>query len=138
MNDNGAIAKARAPRSIPVPPELVQMYADYQHARDGIKVDIDSDMVFVNIYRRPFGAGMRYSNVYRLFGRLSAKAGFTAHPHVLRHTAATKWIENGAARDTVQRLLGHVSPMSMERYLHPTDEVKRQAVEMVAAKWVIK
>ena len=138
MNDNGAIAKARAPRSIPVPTELVQLYADYQYERDEVGAAADSDMVFVNIYRAPLGAGMRYSNAYALFGRLSTKVGFPAHPHMLRHTAATQWMENGAARDTVQRLLGHVSPVSMERYLHPTNATKRQAVETVAAKWAMR
>jgi integrase/recombinase XerD len=138
MNDNGAIAKARTPRSIPVPNELVQMYADYQFERDNVSAAGDSDMVFVNIYRPPLGAGMRYGNAYALFERLSAKVGFTAHPHMLRHTAATEWMDNGAARDTVQRLLGHVSPMSMDRYLHPTDATKRRAVELVAAKWAMR
>ncbi|KAB7756789.1 integrase [Mycolicibacterium mucogenicum DSM 44124] len=138
LNDNGAIAKARAPRSIPVPTELVQLYADYQYERDEVSAAVDSDMVFVNIYRPPLGGGMRYGNAYALFERLSTKVGFTAHPHMLRHTAATEWMENGAARDTVQRLLGHVSPMSMERYLHPTDATKRRAVERVAAKWAMR
>ena len=138
MNDNGAIAKARIPRSIPVPNELVQMYADYQFERDNVTEAGDSDMVFVNVYRPPLGAGMRYGNAYALFERLSAKVGFIAHPHMLRHTAATEWMDNGAARDTVQRLLGHISPMSMERYLHPTDAAKRRAVELVAAKWTMR
>lgn len=138
MNENGAIAKARCPRSIPVPVELVGLYADYQHERDDVAVVADSDMVFVNIYRPPLGAGMRYGNAYALFGRLSSRVGFTAHPHMLRHTAATEWMQNGAARDTVQRLLGHVSAMSMERYLHPTDATKRRAVELVASKWAIR
>jgi len=138
INDNGAIAKARAPRSIPVPNELVQLYADYQYERDEVGAAADSDMAFVNIYRPPLGAGMRYGNAYTLFGRLSTKVGFPAHPHMLRHTAATQWMENGAARDTVQRLLGHVSPVSMERYLHPTNATKRRAVEMVAAKWAMR
>ncbi len=138
MNDNGAFAKARAPRSIPVPTELVQLYADYQYERDEVGDAVDSDMVFVNVYRRPLGVGMRYGNAYALFGRLSTKVGFPAHPHMLRHTAATQWMENGAARDTVQRLLGHVSPVSMERYLHPTNATKRRAVEMVAARWTMR
>jgi integrase/recombinase XerD len=138
MNENGAIAKARCPRSIPVSSELVGLYADYQHERDEVAAAADSGMVFVNLYRPPLGAGMRYPNAYALFARLSTRVGFTAHPHMLRHTAATEWMQNGAARDTVQRLLGHVSATSMERYLHPTDATKRRAVELVAAKWALR
>ncbi|MER6477160.1 hypothetical protein ACFFSH_34300 [Streptomyces filamentosus] len=33
----------------------------------------------------------------------------------------------------VQNLLGHVSPSSMEPYIHATDTDKREAVERVAA-----
>lgn len=32
-NENGALAKSRFPRSIPVPEEAVTLYADYAHER---------------------------------------------------------------------------------------------------------
>jgi len=43
-------------------------------------------------------------------------------------------LRSGVARDVVQTLLGHVSPSSMDPYLHASDQEKRDAVERVAAR----
>jgi integrase/recombinase XerD len=68
-----------------------------------------------------------------MFDRLARRAGFTVRPHVLRHTAATRWVRSGVPRDVVQALLGHVSPSSMDPYVHASEQDKRDAVERVAA-----
>ncbi|PZG19949.1 integrase [Nonomuraea aridisoli] len=131
-NANGALAKARRPRSIPVNQDLAGAYADYQHERGEVEQAVDCDMVFVNLFRAPLGRPMTYRNAKDLFDRLARLAGHVARPHMLRHTVATRLIRAGAGRDVVQTLLGHVSPASMQPYLHPTDQDKRQAVEKVA------
>jgi integrase/recombinase XerD len=132
-NANGALAKARFPRLVPVTGDLAGFYGDYQHERDQVSQAADCDMVFVNLFRQPLGAPMTYGNAKDLFDRLARRAGFTARPHMLRHSAATRWIGSGAGRDVVQELLGHVSPSSMQPYLHPTGADKRDAVELMAA-----
>ncbi|MEU1229716.1 tyrosine-type recombinase/integrase [Streptomyces sp. NPDC005828] len=132
-NSNGALAKARMPRWIPVTTELVTLYADYVFERDQVEKAADVDMVFVNLFKSPLGRAMTYHNAKDLFDRLAAKAGFPARPHMLRHTAATTWIRNKTPRDVVKNLMGHVSESSMEPYVHATDEDKREAVERVAA-----
>jgi len=135
-NANGALAKSRFPRSIPVPEEAVGLYADYAHERamrlgDGD----DSPLVFVNLYRPPLGGPLRYQAAKDMFDRLARSTGLIVRPHLLRHTAATTWLAQGTPRDTVQALLGHVSPTSMQPYLHPNEVDKRAAVERGAA-WV--
>ncbi|WP_197686176.1 tyrosine-type recombinase/integrase [Actinoplanes derwentensis] len=132
-NANGALAKSRFPRSIPVSTELVELYADYCHERDRIPEAAGCDMVFVNMFRAPLGSPVGYHNAKDMFDRLARRAGFAVRPHVLRHTAATRWVRSGVARDVVQSLLGHVSPSSMDPYIHATDQDKREAVERVAA-----
>jgi integrase len=132
VNTNGALAKSRFPRTIPVTVELAGLYADYQHQRYQTGTDA-SDMVFVNQFRPPLGRPMTYSNAKDLFDRLSRQLGFPLRPHMLRHTAANSWRRQGVPRDVLQELLGHVSSSSMDRYFHPTDGEKRQAVERVAA-----
>lgn len=132
-NSNGALAKARMPRWIPVTDELVTLYADYVFERDQVGEAADVDMVFVNLFKAPLGRAMTYHNAKDLFDRLAAKAGFPARPHMLRHTAATTWIRNKTPRDVVKNLMGHVAESSMEPYVHATDEDKREAVERVAA-----
>jgi integrase/recombinase XerD len=133
LNDNGALAKSRFERTIPITDEIAGLYADYQHERFDL-ISNDSDMVFVNLYRPPLGRPMTYSNTKDLFNRLAGRAGFAVHPHMLRHSAATAWIRGGTPRDVVQDLLGHVSGSSMEPYLHPTTQDKRDAIEHVAAQ----
>lgn len=133
-NDNGALAKSRFPRSIPVPPEAVTLYADYAHERAERVGEADSNpLVFVNLYRPPLGEGLSYQNAKEMFDRLARATGLVVRPHLLRHTAATTWLRQGAARDTVQQLLGHVSPSSLQPYLHPNEDDKRAAVEQGAA-----
>ncbi|MFE9381123.1 tyrosine-type recombinase/integrase [Streptomyces sp. NPDC006855] len=132
-NSNGALAKSRQPRSVPVETDVVGLYSEYQHERDKVAEAAGADMVFVNLFRQPLGEPMKYHGAKDLFDRLARKAGFTARPHMLRHSAATRWIRGGTDPDVVQALLGHASGQSMEPYLHSTGEERREAVERGAA-----
>jgi site-specific recombinase XerD len=131
-NANGALAKSRFPRTIPATADLVTFYTCYLHERDTVPEAADCDMVFVNLFRAPLGQPMSYQNAKDMFDRLARAAGFAARPHMLRHSAATGWIRAGVPRDVAQNLLGHVSPSSMQPYLHVSDRDKREAVERVA------
>lgn len=54
------------------------------------------------------------------------------HFHGLRHTFATRLIENGADYKTVSELLGHASVnITLNLYVHPQMEQKRKAVELM-------
>ena len=53
-NANGARAKSGG-RAVPAGGELIRLYADYLHGEYG---DIDSDYVFINIWRGAAGAGV--------------------------------------------------------------------------------
>ncbi|MEU9606349.1 tyrosine-type recombinase/integrase [Streptomyces sp. NPDC048057] len=132
-NTNGAYAKSPFPRWIPVAADTVALYADYQYERDAVEAAADCDMVFVNLFRAPLGEAMKYPSTYELFTRLARRAGFHARPHMLRHSAITRWIREGTDRDVVQNMAGHQSPHSMDRYTHATDQELRDAVEKMAA-----
>ncbi|TGA95295.1 integrase [Streptomyces sp. MZ04] len=133
-NANGALAKSRFSRAIPVTDDLVGLYADYQFERDKVAEAADCDMVFVNLFHAPLGRPMRYGTAKELFDRLAKRAGFTARPHMLRHGAATSWIRAGVAPDVVQVLMGQISPASLTPYLHSNGADRRAAVELVAAR----
>lgn len=132
-NANGALAKSRFPRAIPVTANLVGAYTEYRYERENVPAASGSDMVLVNLFRAPLGAPMTYSATKDLFDRLARKAGFPVRPHMLRHTAATRWVRAGVEHDVVQHLLGHVSAASLQPYLHPNEKDTRDAVERVAA-----
>ncbi len=52
--------------------------------------------------------------------------------HSLRHTFATRLIENGADYKTVSELLGHSSvSITLNLYVHPQIEQKRRAIELI-------
>jgi integrase/recombinase XerD len=146
INANRALAKSHRPRAVPVPPDLVGFYVDYQHERDqtlaaargrGAPVlagpQLGADLVLVNLFRPPLGRPMSYPAVKDMFNRLTVRAGFAVRPHMFRHTAATGWLRGGTDPDVVQTLLGHASPTSMQPYLHADDAALRAAVESVAA-----
>ena len=80
VNVNGALAKSRYPRTVPVAEDVVGLYADYQHERSRAGADV-SDMVFVNLFRPPVGRPMSYANTKDLFNRLAiqwvSRAGHT-------------------------------------------------------------
>ncbi|MER6162414.1 tyrosine-type recombinase/integrase [Streptomyces sp. NPDC001868] len=132
-NANGALAKSRFARVIPVTEELAGLYADYQLERDDVVEAASCDMVFVNLFHAPLGQPMRYGTAKELFDRLAKKARLTARPHMLRHGAATSWVRAGIDEDVVQDLMGHICRSSLTPYLHRSEADKRAAVELVAA-----
>lgn len=134
VNSNGAFAKSVEPRWIPVEVDTVGLYTEYRYEREEVAEAAGSDMVFVNLFRAPLGSAMRYDNAYELFKRLAKRAGFRARPHMLRHSAITRWRRAGISRDVRQNMAGHQSPASQDRYSHASDQDKRNAVELVAAR----
>ena len=66
-----------------------------------------------------------------LFKRCVKKAGIKdANFHAMRHTFATRSLEQGMDVVTLSRLLGHATPsITLDKYGHALDEHKRSSVE---------
>jgi integrase len=66
------------------------------------------------------------------YGRALQKAGVTDfHFHDLRHTFATRLVQNGQDLYKVQKLLGHKSIVMTQRYAHHYPESLRSSVEVL-------
>jgi integrase len=58
-----------------------------------------------------------------------ARGGPVVSPHTLRHTALSRMIAHGASDHTVMAISGHSSTRMLERYTHPTEALKVDALE---------
>jgi integrase len=66
------------------------------------------------------------------------KAGVECRWHDLRHSCASRLAAGGATDQTLQALLGWMSPKMIERYSHVRNEAKRRAVSVFDPKPVKK
>jgi excisionase family DNA binding protein len=77
--------------------------------------------------------GKPLTDVKRSFDKACKQAGVSQlRFHDLRHTFASRLVENGVDLITVKDLLGHRSVKTTERYTHSYQEQKRRAVESLA------
>ncbi len=128
-NENGALAKSIWPRVVPVTKALVACHDAYRFERDAVPRAAESDYLLVNLWRAPVGRAMSCDAIERLFVRLSAKVGFRARPHMLRHSFASEVALLTKDPALVKELLGHASVSSTDVYLHARWADMRAAVD---------
>jgi integrase/recombinase XerD len=128
-NENGALAKSVWPRVVPVTKALVARHDVYRFERDEVAAAAESDYLLVNLWRAPVGRALTCDAVERLFVRLSAKVGFKARPHMLRHSFASEVAMATKDPALVKELLGHASVSSTDVYLHARWDDMRAAVD---------
>ena len=136
-NSNGAAAKSRRERVVPLAQYVVSYYDLYLDERERYAAAAGCDFVFVNLFGEPVGAPMRPGRASELFASLSTRAQLKRRvtPHMLRHAAASAMMAAGGL-DVTQALLGHASITSTQIYLHPSARRQRDAVDRLTAQRV--
>lgn len=132
-NPNGAWAKSRRQRVVPLDFLVVQAFDTYEFERMRVPAAREGDFVLVNLFRGSIGAPMRTEAVGELMAAASRRAGLACpvRPHQLRHACGSNVADAGAGIDVVADLLGHASISSSGVYVHPDPSRLRAAVEAV-------
>ena len=132
-NPNGAWAKSRRERVVPLDFLVVQAFDVYEFERMRVPAAAGSDFVFVNLFRGRLGAPMRPDAIGELTAAASRRAGLdvAVRPHQLRHAYGSNVVDAGAGIDVVADLLGHAMVSSSQIYLHPDSSRLRAAVDAV-------
>jgi integrase/recombinase XerD len=132
-NPNGAWAKSRRQRVVPLDFLTVRASDTYALERMAVCGAAGSDFLLVNLFRAPVGAPMRPGAIGDLLAAASRRAGLAAavSPHQLRHAFGSNAADAGCGIDVVADLLGHASVSSSQVYLHPDPARLRAAVDAV-------
>jgi integrase len=91
----------------------------------------DEGWVFATAVGGPVAPG----TVLRAWHRILARADLPAMPfHATRHTAASLMVDAGINPRVAQERLGHATvAMTLDRYSHPGDAVRRAAATAIDA-----
>jgi integrase/recombinase XerC len=118
--------KGKKERIVPVTENAAQWVGQYLSHPERAPLQKDEQAVFLN----RFGERLTTRSIDRLFAEYLAKGGFadTITPHVIRHTIATHWLEQGMDLKTIQVLLGHSSMATTTIYTEVSSTLKRQVV----------
>lgn len=127
-NENGARAKTRETRVIPVTTEVTRLYLDYMHTEYGA---IDSDYVFINLWGGDIGRAMTDKNLDAVVKRLRTRTAIEGWScHTLRHTWATLHHRAGMPIEVISHLLTHGNVVTTaEIYTHMDAEDLRRTLE---------
>lgn len=122
-------------RTIPLIPNLIEMLLELKQQRMREKKQFkeayqDTGLLFCNYY----GVSLNYSSVVKKMKSICKKTGLEGvHPHTLRHTFATRGLENGIDLKVMQELLGHSKiSMTADLYTHVLPETKKISMMKLA------
>jgi len=111
-------------RLIPLSPKLAQMISERKPA------DVSENSYFLTGTDK----FIEPRNYYERYKNLLIECGIEHHSfHALRHSFATRCIEKGFDAKVLSEILGHADvKITLDRYVHPSLERKRQCMELLS------
>lgn len=116
------LGKGKKERLLPVTKQAVNSIDTYLLKREGNKEP--NSIIFMNLK----GKGLTERGVQYILDRIAREAGIfrKVTPHMLRHSFATHFLENGMNLRYLQHLLGHSNLSTTEIYTHLSiDQLKK-------------
>lgn len=119
-------------RTIPLTDEAVRILMAQKEKNKKIKVIPMEWSEYIFLSRK--GEPVKNSTYDTALFKICEKARINKFSmHVLRHTFATRCIEGGMMPKTLQKILGHSNiGITMNLYVHITEEEKQKEIDMVA------
>lgn len=115
-------------RTIPIPAELAEIILKYQTTNVGFFLTNSNQH-----YVEPRTMQNRFKEV------LKENSINEANFHALRHTFATRCVEVGFDVKSLSEILGHASVnITMNRYVHPSLELKKQNMQRLSDLFAVK
>ena len=115
-------------RLIPIPDELIKLLVLYQESSSGYLLTNS-----IHKYVEPRIMQNHFKKV------LKESAIAPANYHALRHTFATRCIELGFDIKSLSEILGHASVnITMNRYVHPSMELKKENMQKLSSLLAVK
>ncbi len=115
-------------RTIPIPEPLIEVLINYQTSQSGfLLTNSDSHFIEPRTMQNRFKKALECSQI--------APANF----HALRHTFATRCMELGFDVKSLSEILGHATVnITMNRYVHPTLEMKKENMKKLSSLFAVK
>ena len=120
-------------RTIPLTDEAIEILKKQKQKNSNFKIIPLEWREFVFLCKK--GTPVKNSTYDTMLFKLCEKIGIPKFSmHVLRHTFATRCIEAGMKPKTLQTILGHANiGITMNLYVHTTEDEKQKEIEKIAA-----
>ncbi|OEU86423.1 hypothetical protein DB35_10800 [Streptomyces abyssalis] len=116
--------KSARARTVPFSPKTAQALDRYLRLRKGHRL-ADTDTLWLGAQ----GRGLSYDGLYSALKARAKDAGIEDfHPHLLRHTAAARWLAAGGSEGGLMSVAGWTRRDMLDRYTRASSE-KRAAEE---------
>ena len=134
-NPNGAWAKSRRQRVVPLDFLVVQAFDGYEFERLAVPRAGESDFLLVNLFREPIGAPMRPDAINEVITACHGGPGLSMSRRIgCAMRSAAIWPMRAAGLDEIADFDGSRVDEFVAVYLHPDPGRLREAVDRVTAR----
>ena len=123
------LGKGNKERFVPMSDQAKNFLNEYiNYERNPVKIKRGyEDVLFLNNRGKKLTRVMIYNIIEETRKKVGIKKKIS--PHTLRHSFATHLLENGAEIVSIQKMLGHTSITTTERYLHVSKKHLKRIVK---------